>query len=158
MIFGEFQAPPHAARKRADERISKLQQFDGLEQPVDQFPSPLRRHAVELRVNQHVFLGGQLRVGRERLRDYSEHVAHTVRVGSYVVTADARRAGGGRRERRHDADQRCLPCPVRSEQAENFLPRHVKAHVVDRGEVAELLHHVVDLNRVRSRRVLGCIP
>ena len=65
----------------------------------------------------------------------------------HVMSGDARLPRGDRDERRHHADQRRLPGPVRSEQSEDFAFFHAERNVVDRREIAVLLDDVIDLDR-----------
>ena len=69
---------------------------------------------------------GELRIGRERLRNHAERLANAVGIGANVVSGDPRRAGSGRRQRGHHADQRGLARAIRAEQAEDLALLDVK--------------------------------
>src|SRR5580658_5203477 len=58
-------------------------------------------------------------------------------------------------ESRHHADQRRLPCPVRSEQTENFALLHAEGNIVDSGKVAVLFDDMVDLNGGGRRGIVN---
>src|SRR6202043_1930431 len=106
--------------------------------PVDEMWAFICWNSVELGVDQHVFAGGEFGIGCEGLRDNAEDVANAVRILDDVVAADASRAGGGRRERRHHANESGLPGAVRPEKSEDFSVRDGETDVADGDELAEL--------------------
>ncbi len=168
-IFGECTRPRAISRRRRmpPENV-RTSASRNLARSTDSSSSSISasrcfgRHAVELRVNQHIFVRGQLRIGRERLRDHAEDVAHAVGIGANVVPGDARRARSRRRERGHHADQRGLARAVGPEQAEDFSLGDAEADVVHGHELAELFRQMVDFDRVHDgysgRRQSRCKP
>ena len=81
--------PPENVRTSASRNFSRL---DGFEQVVNRASRSLDGNAVELRVNHHILLRRQFRIGGERLRNHAEYASNAVRVRANVVPADARRA------------------------------------------------------------------
>ena len=61
--------PPENVRH---EGLAELREIHRFEKVVDSWPRSVARNAVQLGVNQHVFLGGQFRIGRERLRNHAD--------------------------------------------------------------------------------------
>jgi hypothetical protein len=97
------------------------------------------RDAVELGVNAHVFLGGQIEVRGHRLRDDTDDFADLVGIADDIVAGDARESGGRGDERGEHAQQRGLAGAVGAEQAEDLAVAHSEAQAVDGAEIAEAL-------------------
>ena len=148
----DFQAPAHSARKTADQFVGKFRQADGFQQLRDQSLALGARQSVELGVDHHVFARGQLRIGRERLRDHANGVADAVGIRDHVVPAHFGRSRGGRRQRRHHANQRRFSRAVRPQQAEDFPGVHREAHFLHGHEIAKLFFQFGDFDRVVFRR------
>src|SRR5271165_9240 len=68
------------------------------------------------------------------------------------MPGDTRRSRGDRNQRRHHADQRRFPRPIRSQQPEDLSFFYLEGNIVHGGEVAVLFHDVRDFNRVRRIR------
>ena len=131
--------PPAICRSASDPRL-----------PADSRISSARSsggHAVKLGVNQQIFLGGQLRIGRQRLRNHADGIAHAVR------RPCARR---GPRTRAVPAvggvsvvSMRIsvvLPAPLGPSRPKISPCSTVKADVVHGHEIAEALGQFVDFD------------
>ncbi len=94
------------------------------------------------------FARSQVRVGGERLRNHADGVADAVRIRYHVVPADHGHARGGRRQRRHHADQRRFPRAVGSQQAEDFARMDREAHFVYSHKIAKLFFQFDDFDRI----------
>jgi hypothetical protein len=68
----------------------------------------------------------------------------------FSLAVNSRGAGSRRRERRHHANQRRFARAVRSEQTKDLLLGHLKAHVVDSDEIAELFSEVLDFDGIHG--------
>ena len=115
----------------------------------------LRRNVIELGVDIHVLFNGQVEIAGQSLRNYTNHSARRVRFFGDVVSGDTRLAGCDRNQRRHHANQRRLPCPVRPEQSEDLAFFHAERDIVDCGKVSVFLDDVLDLDGRRRRRIVN---
>jgi len=104
-------------------------------------------------VDHHVFARGQLRIGGERLGNHANGVADAIGIRDYVMPAHLGRAGRGRRQRRHHANQRRFSRAVRPEQPEDFTRVHRETHFVYGHEIAKLFFQFGDFDRVVICRV-----
>ena len=94
----------------------------------------LARHAVELGVQAHVLLGGQVGVERRVLEDEADVAPHRVALAVDVEAGDDRRAAGRRDERAEHRDRRRLAGAVGAEEAEDLTRRDLEvdpAHGLD---------------------------
>ena len=143
-----LQPPAHSPGKSAHQCVLEFEQIHGFQQVVDELIALRPRHAVQLRVNQHIFRGSELRVGSQRLRNHAHRVTHSIFVCDDVVARDSRSSGSWRRQRGHHANQSRLARAIWPEQAKNFALCDVEADVVDRHQISELLREMVHFNRV----------
>src|SRR6185437_7354958 len=116
----------------------------------------LRRHPIELGVDQQIFFDAQVEVAGHRLRNHSHGIASAVRISADVVTGNDGASGGDGQQRGHHADERALARAIGAKQSEHFLLLYLEGDVVDRREFAEGLNDVVHFNR-SGPPILGSI-
>ena len=73
-------------------------------------------------------------------------LAHLVGLADDVEAVDARRAGGGRHQRRQHANERGFAGAVRAEQAEHLAVADVEGQRVHGAKVAKPLGQMIDFN------------
>src|SRR3989442_14741797 len=76
------------------------------------------------------------------LRHVADVLAHGFGVGADVQTFHARVSGGEGQQASEHFDHGGLTTAVGAEKAENFALPHLKADIVDGGELTELAHEV----------------
>ena len=130
----DFEPPSHAAGKRFGLGFAPFGEVDGLEELRD-IALPLRaRHAIELGVQTHVLLGGQIGVECRVLEDQPDIAPHGVALGVHVEAGDGGAAAGRLDQRAEHRDGGRLAGPVWAQEAEDLAGRDLEvdpAHGLD---------------------------
>ena len=142
----DFEPPPHAAGQVLDGLVRPLGELDRLERLPDNAHPAFPRHAVELGENQYILPGAQVEIGRHRLGNHPNRLAHFAREAPHVEAVDPRRARGGHEQRGQHADQRRLAGAVRPEQPENLPVLDLESDAVDGREFAKAFGDFFDLD------------
>ena len=116
------------------EIIAEPESFD---QFRDAFFYFFGRHMIELRMELEVLHERELGIKGKVLRHETDTIACLEVVRVELSAKQFRCAFGRRREASEHAHRRSLAGPVRSEETKDLAALDTKAHVIDRGELAE---------------------
>ena len=149
---GDGDALGHAARERAHPIEPAMFEPHGIEKL---YHAVLRvGHAVELRVQKQVLLGGEVGVEHRVVRDEPDGLAHALGLLLHVDARERHRSLRGPRQRGEHAQKRGLARAVGPEHREERALRQRERHVVDGLAAAERLRQVID----GKRRFHGTTP
>ena len=122
----DLQTALHAAGEGVHEARAPLPEPDHLHHLSHPRSDHLAGHAVQLRVQPHVLLGGEVAVERRVLEDQADVASHRVPFADDVVAPDGGRAAGGTHERAQHADGGRLPGAVWAQEAERLAAAHLE--------------------------------
>ena len=122
---------------------SPLDEVDGFQDFIHVLFALTARNAVELGVDEQVFVDGKIGVARESLRYDAYHAADSVGILYNVVAANDRVTRCDRDERGHHADQRAFARAIWTEQSKDFAFGHFEADTLDRFKIAVAFYDLV---------------
>src|ERR1700719_1818797 len=108
----DFEPPPHPAGISRDEIVGAFPEADQLEQMGRSFAADAAPEAVELAVDIDVLPSGEIEIGGQRLRDYTDALADPSGLMYHILAGHDRVAGGGCDQRREHPGQ-VWSCPRR---------------------------------------------
>ena len=149
---GEAHALPLAAGELGRVALPEALELDEMQELLDALADLRLRPLPHLEPERDVVAHGHVLERRVVLEDEAD-AALLRREPGRVVPGDEDLPGVGRLEPRDDPEQRRLARAARPEQRRQRSARNGERHVVDRGEVAEVLGDVANLDR-HLRRLL----
>jgi hypothetical protein len=141
----------HAPGQVPHRFVRPLGELDRLQQLRDQPAPPFGRDAVELGEDEEILLDAELEVAGHGLGDDPDRAAHAVGLLADVEAVHPGGALGRGDEGREHPDEGGLSGAVGSEEAEDLPLLHREADPLDRGEGAEPLGQVLDVDRLHRR-------
>src|ERR1051325_4573507 len=111
--------------------------------------SLLPLHSIKLREDEQFFFDTQFEITGQRLRNNTDRPPNGVRLFRNVEAIYESAAGCNRNQRGQHANQRRLPCAVRSQETERLAGTDTEADRVDGSEISETLRNLLDINRIR---------
>jgi hypothetical protein len=131
--------PPGIRRDKVVRPLRKPHHLEKMANPLFPFPSA---DAVESAIEIHILVARKIQVACHRLGDYPDALPHLGGFFRDIPAGNERLAARWTEKSGEHPDEGRLPCPVGTEETEEFALFHLEAHVVDSGDGTENLRYV----------------
>src|SRR5262249_31438057 len=144
--LGQLCAALHSTGKSFDFLVGAVCQSDTLKHLADTFLQGRAMQTIKMPLMPEIFRGGQFDVYALRLKYHSNAAAHLIGLTCSVKASNESASCCGKHESGKNAEERCLPAPVRTQQAKDFSGANIERDAFQGFTLTVVVPQVLDLN------------